>query len=146
MDIAQLQEKSRGSEKPGPVLTAEDGTMYRLNADNTAAPITIEGERNAPGPYAPGKAPKEKFKKPLKGTPKQRFNEVDADTMIREVGKEAKLIRDNGKKMRELQRDLEAGRIDDIDAEIERRAQEAVVARSPSVTGRAPAKPPNFFD
>lgn len=149
LDIAAMQEKSRSAEKQGPVLTDEEGNMFHLNADGTAAPITAEAERDAPGPYARGKAPKEKYRKPLKGVPKQRNNEVDQDTILRGIGERVKILKNDSATMRELKRDLAAGRITSIDDELDRRAQEQVMRELAAVTGKTPAAsaaPANPYD
>lgn len=157
LGIAAMQERSRKEDRaaarqdraatPGPVLTGEDGTMYNRNPDGTATAITTEVDVPAEGsPYRPGATRKEK--RPLKGTPKQRFNEVDQDNLLREQGKEAATLRKDEGLQRQLKKDLASGKIASIDDEIERRAKEKVMRRLALASGSAksPAASGNFFD
>ena len=145
LELERVRSTNEKANKPGQVITDENGNVFRLD-DTNAKPVTTKKKVEKRGKR--GAKWQEEVEVQLRGLPKTDASGVDRDTILREIGNRIKAMKEDRKLLSTLRQGGATGA--QIDQEIARRAQEQVMSEYGSLTGRAPTGAPgssgNAFD
>lgn len=119
------------------VLMGEDGSMFTLEEDGTAKPITSKKKvkETKAGKRGVKFTVEREVEEQLRGMPKADATGIDKDTIMRAIGDRIKAMKEDGK----LTRALKKEGVTDVDGEIARRATQQVMGEYGVVSGKQPS-------